>query len=72
MVFDWETRKQLLPINLGFGRVLNIAGQDLSLFVEPGWNISHDGPSPRYFVNFGLILLYPNFWERKHYFLPTH
>jgi hypothetical protein len=72
MVFDWETHKQVLPVNLGFGRVLNVAGQDLSLFVEPGWNISHDGPSPRYFINFGLILLYPNFWERKHYFLPTH
>jgi hypothetical protein len=63
MILDWKTHKQLLPVNLGFGRVFNLAGQDVSAFVEPGWNISHDGPSPRYFINLGFSLLYPDFWS---------
>jgi hypothetical protein len=64
MTINWNSGKQVLPINLGVGRVFPIGEQDVSMFVEPGWNISHDGPAPRYFINFGLVLLYPYFWER--------
>jgi hypothetical protein len=65
LVFDWETHQRLLPVNLGFGRVFPIGKQIVSIFVEPGWNIAHDGPAPRYFINFGAILLYPNFWGTR-------
>jgi hypothetical protein len=63
MVFDWETDKQILPLEGGVGRVLKIGPQYVNCFVEPAWNVSHDGPAPRYAVNFGLSLLYPDFWR---------
>jgi hypothetical protein len=44
MIFNWKSGKQLLPLDLGLGRVFKIGRQDVSLFVEPFWNISHDGP----------------------------
>ena len=63
LFFNWETGKQILPLDLGFGRVFRIGRQNVSLFVEPSWNIAHDGPSPKYGIMFGLTLLYPDFWK---------
>lgn len=63
MVFDWNTGKQQVPLDLGVGRVFKIGRQNISLFVEPFWNISHNGPAPKYGVTFGTTLLYPNFWR---------
>jgi hypothetical protein len=65
MVFDWKTGKQQLPVDLGVGRVFKIGRQNVSLFVEPFWNVTHDGPAPRYGVTFGASLLYPNFWRKE-------
>jgi hypothetical protein len=62
MVFDWETNKQLLPLDAGVGRVFAIGRQYVNSFVEPAWNVSHDGPAPRYAITFGFSLLYPDFW----------
>jgi hypothetical protein len=62
MIFNWKTGRQLLPLDLGVGRVFTIGRQTVNVFVEPFWNISHDGPAPRYGINFGATLLYPNFW----------
>jgi hypothetical protein len=64
-IFDWQTGKQLLPLDLGVGRVFKIGPQIVNCFVEPAWNISHDGPTPRYAITFGLSLLYPNFWGKR-------
>ncbi len=63
MLFNWKTGKQVLPLDLGMGRVFRIGRQQVSCFVEPFWNLSHDGPSPKYGVTFGMYLLYPNFWK---------
>jgi len=63
MVFNWKTGRQVLPLDLGFGRVFRIGRQDVSCFIEPFWNISHDGPAPKYGFTFGVSLLYPNFWQ---------
>jgi hypothetical protein len=65
IVFNWKTGKQLVPLDLGVGRVFKIGRQDVSLFVEPFWNISHDGPAPRFGVTFGASLLYPDFWRQR-------
>jgi hypothetical protein len=65
MVFDWETNKQLLPVDLGIGRVFKIGPQYVNCFVEPAWNVTNDGPAPRYAINFGFALLYPNFWGSR-------
>jgi len=62
MIIDWETHQQLLPIDLGFGRVFNIGRQSVSAFIEPGWTIAYDGPAPRYSISFNFVLLYPDFW----------
>ncbi len=63
MVFNWKNGKQLLPLDLGFGRVFRVGGQNVNCFVEPFWNIAHDGPAPKYGVTFGISLLYPDFWQ---------
>jgi hypothetical protein len=63
MIFDWETNKQQLPIDGGIGRVFKIGPQYVNCFVEPAWNVSGDGPAPRYAITFGFSLLYPNFWS---------
>ena len=63
MIFDWETKKQQLPIDAGIGRVFKIGPQYVNCFVEPSWNVSNDGPAPRYAITFGFSLLYPNFWS---------
>jgi hypothetical protein len=65
MIFDWETNKQQLPIDLGIGRVFKIGSQYVNSFVEPAWNVSADGPAPRYAITFGFALLYPNFWGSR-------
>ena len=65
MIFDWETNKQQLPLDLGIGRVFKIGPQYVNSFVEPAWNVSADGPAPRYAITFGFSLLYPNFWGSK-------
>jgi hypothetical protein len=65
MVFDWKTGKHVLPLDLGAGRVFKIGRQDVSLFVEPFWNVSHDGPGPKYGVAFGASLLFPDFWGSR-------
>jgi hypothetical protein len=65
MVFNWKTGKQVLPLDLGAGRVFKIGRQDVNLFVEPFWNISHDGPAPRFGITFGASLLYPDFWRQR-------
>ena len=65
MIFDWETDKQLLPVNIGVGRVFKLGPQYVNCFVEPAWNIAHDGPAPEYAITFGFSLLYPNFWAAR-------
>ena len=65
MVFDWETGRQLLPIDAGIGRVFKIGPQYVNCFIEPAWNVTHDGPAPRYAITFGFALLYPNFWGMR-------
>ncbi len=63
MIFDWTSGEQLLPVNLGVGRVFTLGRQTMSLFVEPFWNLATAGPAPRYGVTFGLSLLYPRIWH---------
>ena len=63
LFFNWKTGKQILPLDLGLGRVFRIGRQNVSWFVEPFWNITHDGPSPKYGMMFGVTLLYPEFWK---------
>jgi hypothetical protein len=63
MIFDWQTNKQQLPVDAGVGRVFKIGPQYVNCFVEPAWNVSGDGPAPRYAITFGFSLLYPNFWS---------
>lgn len=65
MLFNWKTGRQRIPLDLGVGRVFTIGRQDVNVFVEPFWNISHDGPAPEYGVTFGVSLLYPNFWRER-------
>jgi hypothetical protein len=64
LFFNWKTGKQTLPLDLGFGRLFRIGRQQVNCFVEPFWNISHDGPSPKYGITFGINLLYPDFWKK--------
>jgi hypothetical protein len=64
MIFNWKTGEQILPIDLGVGRVFRIGRQNVSCFVEPFWNITKDGPSPKYGITFGVTLIYPEFWKR--------
>ena len=60
MVFDRETHRQTLPVDFGVGRVFNIGPQAANCFIEPVWNVSTDGPAPRYAITFGISLLYPH------------
>jgi hypothetical protein len=62
---NWRNGKQLIPLDLGVGRVFKVGRQNLSCYLEPSWNISHDGPAPKYSIAFGISLLYPNFWQEK-------
>jgi len=63
MVFDWKTRKRVVPLDLGAGRVFKIGSQNVSWFAEAFKNVSYDGPAPNYGFTFGVMLLYPNFWS---------
>jgi hypothetical protein len=65
MFFNWKTGNQILPLDLGVGRVFRIGRQHVNCFVEPFWNTTHDGPSPKYGVTFGVTLLYPDFWKKR-------
>jgi hypothetical protein len=65
IVLNWKTGKQLVPLDLGVGRVFKIGRQDVNLFVEPFWNVSHDGPAPKFGITFGASLLYPDFWRQR-------
>jgi hypothetical protein len=65
MIFNWKSGRQVVPLDLGVGRVFTVGRQNVNLFVEPFWNISHDGPAPRYGITFGMSLLYPNFWRDR-------
>jgi len=65
MLFNWRTHGKTLPVNLGIGRVFKIGKQYVNCFVEPAWNLSHDGPAPRYSITFGFSLLYPNFYQSQ-------
>jgi hypothetical protein len=62
MIFNWERDRQMIPIDLGFGRVFELGSQRVNVFVEPYWNAAGDEPAPEYGVIFGMGLLYPNFW----------
>jgi hypothetical protein len=37
----------------------------VNFFVEPFWNVSHNGPAPVYGITVGAALLYPNFWQGR-------
>jgi hypothetical protein len=65
MFFNWKTGRQVLPLDLGVGRVFKVGRQNINCFVEPFWNMTKDGPSPEYGFTFGISLLYPDFWNRK-------
>jgi hypothetical protein len=65
IILNWKSGRQVVPLDLGVGRVFTIGRQNVNLFVEPFWNISHDGPAPRYGITFGMSLLYPNFWRDR-------
>jgi hypothetical protein len=65
LFFNWKTGQQTLPIDLGVGRVFRIGRQQVSCFAQPFWNITHDGPSPKYGITFGLALIYPEFWNKQ-------
>ena len=45
MTVNWNSGKQVLPINLGVGRVFPIGEQDVSMFVEP--RLEHLARRPR-------------------------
>lgn len=63
LTFDWKTHETVLPLDLGFGRVIKVAGQNISCFVDVSRNLSRDEPAPRYGVAIGVSLLYPNIWR---------
>ena len=63
MVFDWKTGQQQIPLDLGAGRIFKLGRQNLNVFVGPFWNITHNGPAPKYGVTFGASFLYPNVWR---------
>jgi len=64
LFFNWETGQQTLPIDLGVGRVFRIGRQLVSCFLQPFWNITKDGPSPKYGITAGVAFIYPEFWKR--------
>lgn len=64
LFFNWKTGRQTLPIDLGVGRVFHIGRQQVSCFLQPFWNISTDGPSPKYGITSGVSFIYPEFWKK--------
>lgn len=63
MFFNWKTGRQTLPLDLGVGRVFRAGRQLVSCFVQPFWNITRDGPSPKYGITAGVAFIYPEFWK---------
>jgi hypothetical protein len=63
MAFNWKTGNQVVPIDLGAGRVFTFRRHSINCFVEPFWNLTSDGPTPEYGVTFGLSFLYPDLWH---------
>jgi hypothetical protein len=63
MIVDWKTGQQQIPLDLGAGRVFTLGRQNVNVFVEPFWNVTHNGPAPKYGITFGASFLYPNFWR---------
>jgi hypothetical protein len=63
IVYDWPTGTNIVPLDLGAGRVFHVGGQIVNCFVEPFWNFSHPDFTPRYGVTFGVSFLYPNIWQ---------
>jgi hypothetical protein len=63
ILFNWRNGKQVVPLDLGAGRVFKIGRQSVNCFIEPFWNLSHDGPAPSYGITLGISFLYPNFWQ---------
>jgi hypothetical protein len=64
MAFNWKTGHQIIPLDLGAGRVFDLGRQHVNLFVEPFWNLTSDGPAtPTYGITFGAALLFPDFWR---------
>jgi hypothetical protein len=62
MLFNWETDKEIVPIDLGAGRVFRIGRQSINAFVEPFWTAIKDEPAPEWGITVGVGLLYPDFW----------
>ena len=62
MAFNWETDKEVVPLDIGVGRVFPVGRRIVSCFVEPYWNAAGSEPAPDYGVAVGVALLYPNFW----------
>jgi hypothetical protein len=65
MLFNWRTGGQIVPLDLGAGRLFKIGRQTINAFVEPFWNVVTDRRAPRYGVLFGITLLYPDFWQTE-------
>jgi len=65
MVFDWQSGRQIIPLDLGVGRVFRVGQQYVNCFIEPFWNASRDGPAPVYGITVGAALLYPDFWKAR-------
>ena len=62
MSFDWEhSVASAIPINLGFGRVFSIAGQEIDAYVQPEWGLtrhSYNPTIPRFTRRFQVNLLF--------------
>jgi hypothetical protein len=63
MVFDWVSGQQVVPVNLGLGKVFQWREHWMSWYIEPGWNTVHDGAAPQYTINFGFAVVFPRFWH---------
>jgi hypothetical protein len=62
MLFNWESDEEIVPLDLGAGRVFRIGGQTVNCFVEPFWSPVNSENGPKYGIQVGVGLLYPNFW----------
>ena len=62
MLFNWESDEEIVPLDLGAGRVVRIGGQTVNFFVEPFWSPINSENGPKYGFTVGVGLLYPNFW----------
>jgi hypothetical protein len=65
MVFDWQSGGNIIPLDLGVGRVFRLGRQHVNCFIEPFWNVSRDGPAPVYGITVGVAFLYPDFWKAR-------